>query len=75
MGAAFTGVHAAVAEAPFAFVASFTFPVAVVGEGKAYVAKHAGLEALGWVVTSEAVSIRGRGRLDGAFSRWEVLVA
>jgi hypothetical protein len=75
VGAAFAGVDAVVAEAPFAFVALLAFPVAVVGKGEAYVAEHTGLETLGGVVVCEAVAGQGRGGLDRAFSWWEVFVA
>lgn len=44
VGAAFAGVDAGVAEAPFAVVAAVAFPEAGVGEGGAGAAEEAGLE-------------------------------
>ncbi len=49
VGAAFAGVDAGVAEAPFAVVAAGASPEAGVGEGGAVAAEEAGLEAGCWI--------------------------
>lgn len=57
MGAASSLVHAAVAEAPVAFVALVALPVTVVRWGLAAIAEEAGCKSLGWVVGGHNSSV------------------